>query len=221
MRNSIFVVICLTISITISAQVKIVEITEAQAISLLDSLKRNNIGHTHTKQWKNDFINLEHCREEYSKAIVGIHMLIMPDKIDLNQKYNKIFFELGKISMEIEELEKKNMSTSDSSELIAKKQKLKYISEIEFNKYPFLYESHFERSIDQSYDNSDVELGDTIYVYSSGLPVINQNREFDESAQYSTVKGPSSIYRLNSTSVNFGIICNRKIEGQMYANRWK
>jgi hypothetical protein len=222
MRNSIFVVICLILSITITAQVTIVEITESQAISLLDSLKRNNIGHTHTKQWSDNFVNIEDSRIAYLRAIVGIHQLVMPDQIDVNKEYNRVLSEFGTLHEEVKILEEKeNKDASDIDSIKLKSQRLKYIEEVEFINHPYVYVSKFERSIEEFYDNLNSNLGDTVYVYASGIPQLGEYLELDENKRYIMVSYGSTEYALNTISLNFGIICNRTIEGQMYANRWK
>lgn len=223
MRNSIFVVTCLILSITITAQVTIVEITEAQAILLLDSLKRNNIGHSHNKQWSENFVNIEDSRVAYLKAIVGIHHLIMPDQIDVNKEYNNILSEFGRLHEEIETLkEKQNKDSSDLASIDLKNKRIKYIEEVEFTNHPYVYVSNFERSIEQLYNDSTVvEIGDTVYVYASGIPQNEEYFELDKNKNYTFISTGINHYAINTCSVNFGVICNRNIEGQMYTNRWK
>jgi hypothetical protein len=208
MRNTIFVVICLIISITITAQVTIVEITEAQAISLLDSLKKNNIGHTHTKQWSDNFVNIEDSRNEYLRAIIGINKLVMPDQINVNREYDKIFHEFGNLHEEIRVLEEKEKkSINDLEQIALKNKRIKYIREVEFIKHPYVDISTFERSIDEFYTGDLTgELGDTVYVYKSGLPAYDSNQELDEQKEYTIVSYGDKNYAINTFSVNFGII---------------
>jgi hypothetical protein len=224
MKKITFLLTCLLITVISTAQVTIIEITEAQATLLLDSLKKKGIGHTHTKQWTDGFVNLESARNTYIGAIVKIHKFIMPDQLDINEKHNTIMEEYIKIVGEVRVLEdsiNSNNSANLSRELDQKKQRIKVIEEVEFIKHPYVHSSHFSRSIEESYNGSGVELGDTLYVYSSGLPSADEYLEFDinKTKYYTFINDGTREYSLNTVYVNFGIICNRSIEGKMYANR--
>jgi hypothetical protein len=223
MKKITFLLVGLLISNISSAQVTIIEITEDQATVLLDSLKKNRIGHTHTKQWSDDFVNIEDSRNEYLKAVVGITQLIMPDQINVNKEYNKILSEFGNLYEEIRVLEEREAkSINDLEEIALKNKKINYIREVEFKVHPHVSISTFERLIDEFYaDNLTGELGDTVYLYKSGLPEYDADQKLDEQKKYTIVSYGDKDYAINTYSVNFGIICNRKIEGKMYANRWK
>jgi hypothetical protein len=218
MKKITFLLVGLLTSIISTAQVTIVEITEAEAISLLDSLKKNGIGHTHTKQWSDDFVNLEASRNAYLSAIVKINQLIMPDQINLNEKYDNIMLEYGSLISEIKLLED-TIADDSFSKILNLKRRVKEIEEIEFSKNLYFTASLFERSIEEFYKGLETEIGDTTYVYSSGLPGINEYLDFDNTRKYTFVTDGTTEYSLNTTTVYFGIICNRDIRGKMYANR--
>jgi hypothetical protein len=223
MNKNIFLLISLIVlSIPSVCQITIIDITEDKAKRLIENFKKNNLSHTHIKQWNDNFVNIAPSREEYLNALDDIHNLIMPYKININRMYNKILKEHSLLCEEVEKLEQ-NDSLTTSKELELKKKSLEIFRDVEFSKYPYIhFHEYFEKSEDvfgyglEEYNN---EIGDTIYIYTSVFPESNDFQEYDQNYRAAELSNFQKNYYLNTTSVYFGIICNQRVAKTMCSNR--
>ncbi len=223
MNKNIFLLISLILlSISSIGQITIIDITEDRANQLLENFKKNNLSHIHVKQWNNNFVNIAPSREEYLNALEDIHKLIMPHKINVNKKYNKVLKEHSLLCDEIEKLEQTD-SLNISKELELKKKNLEVFRDVEFSKYPYIhFHDYFEKSEDSfgyGLNESNNEIGDTIYIYASVFPEADDFQDYDPNYASVELSNFQKNYYLNTTNIYFGFICNSRIAGEMRANR--
>jgi hypothetical protein len=166
MKSLIFLIVVLLTN-PIFCQIPIIELTENEAMDVLSNLKRDNIGHTHIKQWTDDFVNIDVCRNEYILALTSIRKNIKPDHINFNRNH-----------------------------------------EADAQSAPYVWNFKLEYSEESLY-NFKSEIGDTIYVYASGLPLFSED---EKSTKTNTVSDPNSSdpYDMISHTIYIGIICNSK-----------